>query len=159
MRKRNVLRLALLLSAVWLTACASLSGYKEQPRVSLAGINVLDVGLFEQRFALRLRVQNPNDIELPIKGWTYDLDLNGIAFATGTSNKTATIPAFGTDVIEVEAYSDITNVLRQISEWRKSGLNNVSYRLKGNAFLASTSRKLAFDYRGDIALPTEEKKQ
>lgn len=159
MLRNYVAVLALLLGAVWLSSCASLAGYKEQPRVSLAGINVVDVGLFEQRFALKLRVQNPNDIELPIKGLTYDLDLNGIAFASGISNKVATIPPFGTDVVEVEAYSDISNVLRQINEWRKGGLKNVSYRLKGNAFLTSTSRKLVFDYRGDIALPTEEKKQ
>ena len=51
-------RLAVLLFALLATACASLGKYQEAPRVLLVNIQPLDMTLFEQRFAVQLRVMD-----------------------------------------------------------------------------------------------------
>ena len=139
-----------------LVACANLGGYKEAPKVSLANIKVLDVGLHEQKLALTIRVQNPNEKDLPIKAFSYDLLLNGQQFASGVSASAVTVPAFGNDTVEVEAFSSLGSVLRQFAEYRKGGLNKVSYRIKGSAVLTDSSIRLPFDFAGEIGLPDEK---
>jgi LEA14-like dessication related protein len=139
-----------------LAACANLGGYQEAPKVSLASIKVLDVGLLEQKLGLTIRVQNPNEKELPIKAFSYDLLLNGQQFASGVSASSMTVPAFGNGTVEVEAFSSLGSVLRQFAEYRKGGLNKVSYRIKGNAILTENSIRLPFDFVGEIGLPDEK---
>jgi LEA14-like dessication related protein len=139
-----------------ITACASLGGYQEAPKVSLANIKVLDVGLLEQKLGLTIRVQNPNDKELPIKAFSYDLLLNGAQFASGVSANPVTVPAFGNGTVDVEAFSTLGSVLRQFAEYRKGGLNKVSYRIKGKAILTDSSIRLPFDFSGEVGLPDEK---
>ena len=53
-------------TAVLLNACATLSPYKESPRVSLVSIQPQEMGVLEQRFGLQLRILNPNDTAIPV---------------------------------------------------------------------------------------------
>jgi len=148
--------LCLLVLPLVLAACVSLGGYQEAPKVSLASIKVLDVGVLEQKLGLTIRVQNPNEKELPIKAFSYDLLLNGQLFASGVSASAVTVPAFGNGTVEVEAFSSLGSVLRQFAEYRKGGLNKVAYRIKGNAILTESSIRLPFDFSGEIGLPDEK---
>jgi LEA14-like dessication related protein len=84
-----------LLAVAFLSACAGLAGLAQKPEVSVAGLNLVQFGLFEQRFALKLRIQNPNDVELPINGLNFEIEINGQPFIKGLSDKSVTIPRFG----------------------------------------------------------------
>ncbi|EAR21803.1 LEA type 2 family protein, partial [Nitrococcus mobilis] len=86
--------LALVL-VVAVAGCAGLYQYADPPRVTLAGIRILDLNLFEQRYQLALRVQNPNRFDLPIERMSYTLEVNGSEFAHGVNNQKNTIPALG----------------------------------------------------------------
>ncbi|MBK7953510.1 MAG: LEA type 2 family protein [Candidatus Accumulibacter sp.] len=79
-------RLAVL-SILLLSACAGLGGLAQKPEVSVAALNLVQMGLFEQRFALKLRIQNPNDVELRINGLSFEIELNGKSFITGLSDR------------------------------------------------------------------------
>lgn len=136
--------------ALGLSGCAGMVNKPEPPRLTLAGFELRDAGLMEQRFALRLRVQNPNDFKLAIKALDYRLDLNDQPFASGLSNQPVTIDSFGTELIEVEAYSDIFGMLRRIKDYLRSDRKFV-YRLTGNAVLSEPrSRKLPFEHSGEL---------
>ena len=63
-----------------LSACSGIVNF-EKPQVNLAGLEVLDLGLLEQKFVVSLRVTNPNDMALPIDGLKMKLDINGQPFA------------------------------------------------------------------------------
>ena len=51
-----------------LGGCTSLGAKLEAPRLSLVGIQLQEASFFEQRLRVRLRVQNPNDLVLPVRG-------------------------------------------------------------------------------------------
>ena len=78
-----------------LSGCAALLGRPEPPRVSLAGVDSINLGLIEQRFDLQLRVPSSNRFALPVQGMGFVSQLDDQDFAHGVTNHPVTIPAFG----------------------------------------------------------------
>lgn len=140
------------LALLLLAGCAVLSPL-ERPKVSLAGLSLIDANLFEQRYALKLRVLNPNEVALPIQALTYDLELNDQVFGSGASTAAVTVPAYGSELVDVEMISNLSGVLRQIAEYRKSGATTLRYRLKGNVIAGSSNTRLPFEQSGEIGMP------
>jgi LEA14-like dessication related protein len=132
--------------------CATLGGLKS-PRVSVSRVAPLEMTLLEQKFLVQLRVQNPNDLELEVKGVTFDLDLNGKPFATGVSSQPVTIPRFGSSLVDLEVVSGLAGVLRQLKGMGGGAAPKFTYRLRGKLYLENPfSATLAFDEAGEIDL-------
>ncbi|MBP1716382.1 MAG: Succinylglutamate desuccinylase/aspartoacylase (Modular protein), partial [Deltaproteobacteria bacterium] len=113
--KRRFSFLLLALAAVsFLAGCAHLFGRAEAPRVNIANIVPKEVKLFEQVFSLDLRVMNPTNREITIRGVVFDLEVNGQPFARGVSNLTTTIGPFASEILQVEAVTTLASLLRQI---------------------------------------------
>ena len=146
---RAIALFALLLG---LTACAGLTSRLESPRVSLADLQLEQFGVFEQRYRLSLRVQNPNDVELPIAGMEFRLYLNDEEFAHGLSDQHVTLPAFGEQLVEVRVTSGIGGILGQIQRLGSGELKTFSYRLSGHVKPLHRALKYPFEYRGEIDL-------
>ncbi|MGE0372728.1 MAG: LEA type 2 family protein [Gammaproteobacteria bacterium] len=142
----------LAVAALVLGGCASLSQRLEPPRVSLAGLELEEIGLFEQRYRLRLRIQNPNDVELPIAGMAFSLYLNEEEFASGLSDRQTTVPPFGEAVIEASVTSSLTGVIGQLRRLSRTEAQTFSYRLSGHARLLHRAVKYPFEYRGEVDL-------
>lgn len=149
--KYRVICLGLVLMC-FLAGCASLAGIRHSPDITLAGLDVAEIGLLEQRFVLKLRIQNPNDVDLPINGMRFDVELNGLAFAKGLSDKAVTVPRLGEIVLEVTATSTLGTVWRQLRELQREGRDRVTYRLEGRVLLP-TLGSVPFVQAGDIAMP------
>ncbi|MBC7946147.1 MAG: LEA type 2 family protein [Burkholderiales bacterium] len=133
----------------WLVACSGLPLNTEPPRLSIAGLSLTDANLFEQRFKLELRVQNPNDFALPIHALNYVIEINDQPFATGVSNRSVTVPGYGSDVVEVEAISNLGGLLRQVKSALKGELR---YRLRGDAIVGENKWKVPFEQHGEVDL-------
>jgi len=90
-------RMLALLAAVaaLLTACTTLGPDLVAPRLSLVGVQMLSTDMFAQKFKLRVLVENPNDLELPVRGLEYQIIMMGDSFADGTSNDVFLLPARG----------------------------------------------------------------
>jgi LEA14-like dessication related protein len=138
---------------IWLAGCAAFPGSLERPKVSLAGLTLIDANLFEQRFALKLRVQNPNDIALPVQAITYDLELNDKAFGSGVSRSPVTVPSYGSELIDVEMISNLSGLLKQLAEYSKNGVPTLRYRLKGHVIVGPSNTRLPFEQSGEIGIP------
>ena len=136
--------------------CASLPGRPEPPRVSLIGLNLLSMELFEQRYKVRLRLKNPNDFELPVRGIDFRLDINGEAFADGVSNQSLTVPAFGEEVVELEVSSNLLQVFLQLQSLQRKRAPGLAYRITGRVLVGRLGQRLPFDYSGEFALPSCE---
>lgn len=145
--------IALAICILLLSACTGLLGLAQKPEISLAGLSVLQVGVFEQRFALKLRIQNPNDVELPINGLSFDIQLNGQPFAHGLSDKAVIVPRYGEALLDVAATSTLGSALKQLRELQKSGRDRIGYRLAGRLQLQGMGSQ-PFERRGDLQLPT-----
>jgi LEA14-like dessication related protein len=127
--------LTAVLLCVLVGACASLGGYREKPRISLISIRPLDMTLLEQRYLLALRILNPNDVEIPVSGLSYSVEINNREFAYGVSRQAVTIPALGEAVVEVEVVSGLLGMLRQLQALNDGKQHSLDYRISGGLSL------------------------
>jgi len=143
--------IAVILLLVSLTSgCAGLSAYREPPRVSLVSIQPKEVGVLEQRYALQLRILNPNDEAIPVTGMQYTLQINGREFAYGVSRQPVSIPPYGEALLDVDVVSNLLGMLQQLQEMSAETHESLKYRLTGSIRLENSSRKLPFDYSGEL---------
>lgn len=139
-----------------LAGCAGLPVGVEAPRVSLAGLRPEALGLLEQQYLLTLRVQNPNDFALDIAGLDYTLEVNDQPFAEGVAASGKTIPAFGTDTLEVTALGTLQGVLNQLGRLQIGGdgaLKPLRYRLAGKLRLRDRTFAMPFEVESELELP------
>jgi LEA14-like dessication related protein len=134
-----------------LAACAGLPGGMEPLNVTLADVRPEQIGLLEQEYAMKIRVQNPNAREIPLQGVSFAVELNGKSFAKGVSPATATVPAFGDVILDVKAVSSLGGILDQINLVRNGAPDKISYRLQGK-LASSAGNRLPFDSVGTLDL-------
>jgi LEA14-like dessication related protein len=143
--------LVLLIVAI-LAGCAGTQWRLEPLSVTLADIRPAQMGLLEQEYAIKIRVQNPNNVDIPIEGLSYQIDLNDKAFAKGVSRQSTSVPGFGEVVLDATAVGNLGAIMTQIAQMQRGGMpESISYRLSGK--LGSTQSLIPFDSRGDIELP------
>ena len=139
--------------AVLTAACSTMPREFEMLRVHIADMTAKDVAVFEQRFDVKLRIQNPNDADFSINGLRFDIDLNDREFANGMSGQRVIVPRFGSELVEVEVFTTLGSFLRQLQSLNTEGPRKVRYRLKGTAFVdAPGSFKAPFDENGEVDL-------
>ena len=143
-------KLIILLFAMILGGCASMQSPLEAPHVSLTDLRILDATLFEQRYALKIRVQNPNPVALPINGMDFRLDINDVELGRGVSDKSVTVPAYGETVFEINLGSNFARIVNQIHALESGKGQSLHYRLSGGISVANRLGKLPFDYQGEI---------
>lgn len=144
-----LLSLCFLLS---LNACALLSEQPRPPRVSLAGVQLVSMELLEQRYALKLRIQNPNDFALNIQGLDFEVELNQAPFASGVASQRLQVPAFGEALMQVEVSSSVWSLARQLREMGEGRQEEVGYRIHGRMSLGSRLMAIPFESTGMIPL-------
>lgn len=150
-RRWHRVGLVCLLAAV-VSGCAGLGGIRERPSVTLAEVHLREWARTEQRFALTLRVRNPNDTEIPVSGLDYELEVQEMKFARGSSEQAVTIPARGEALMEVSAVSNLRGLVRKLGELGKEGRQAVPYRLHGQLHAGRLGVSVPFDRKGEVVL-------
>ncbi len=128
----------MLVLAFSLAGCASLLN-RDPVRVNVVGLQPLAGQGLEMRFAVKLRVQNPNDAPIDYDGVALELEINGAPFATGVSNQSGSVPRFGETVFSVPVSVSAFSAARQAFGLTTGGtIERVPYvirgRLAGGAF-------------------------
>ena len=147
-----------------LNGCATLSG-ADAPNVQVVGLEPLPSEGLEIRFALKLRVQNPNESPLSYNGMSVSLDIDGRGLASGVSNDSGQIPRFSDEVLTIPVSISAFSIARQLfAQTRKSQNANsaitqaISYRLRGKLGAPQGSfRSTRFSSSGELDLfPTDD---
>ena len=156
-RPRPLARVGLvvvLLGAALAAGCSSMLPKLETPHLSLVGLEMVDATLFEQRIRVRLRVQNPNDITLPVRGLNVNFELDGEEFARGVTSRAFDVPAFGEAEFDMMVTANAaTAILRlvQAGRDREGPRDSIGYRISGKL---STSlgllRTVPFEEKGEL---------
>lgn len=146
---------AALFLAMLLTACAGLMSRPESPRVSLIGLKPVSMELFEQRFLVSLRVKNPNQFVLPIRGLDFNMDINGKRFANGLSATSVDIPALGEGRVDVEVGSSLLNTFRQLGAILQQG-QGFDYKIKGVVMLKDKAFRLPFESSDSFSIAKQK---
>ena len=129
MRCLHALILSLLLLS--LSACA-LFPNRDPVNINVVGIEPLTSQDLEVRFAIKLRVQNPNETAIDYNGIALDLEVNGHALASGVSDQSGTIGRFSETVVSVPVSVSAFSVLRQaLGLGQTQALDNLPYVLRG----------------------------
>lgn len=145
--------LLLVLVSAGLVACSVLPKL-EAPDLSVVNVQVVKSDLFEQRLKVRMRVQNPNDRELPVKGITCEMQVNGEDFARGVAGNSFTVPAFGEAEFDMMLTANMAGaLLRLLSSGGGRAPESLDYRLSGKVSLASgIMRSIPFNETGTFKL-------
>jgi LEA14-like dessication related protein len=134
------------IAALTLSACSLFVPKLEKPTLSVVSVQMLKGDLWHQELRLRMRVQNPNDRALPVKGLSYELDVEGQDFAHGMSGESFVVPARGEAEFDLSVSANMASMLIRVLG---QGNKPVEYRMTGKISLsAGLLRSLSFNEHG-----------
>ena len=138
--------------ALALTAgCSVLPDY-EAPKLSVVSVKMQSADIFSQRVQMRMRVMNPNARELPVKGISYRVEVDGTDFAQGEANAPFIVPALGEAEFDVQVTANLAGTLAKLL-LKRGSRDSLEYRLVGSVALSSGFvRRIPFDERGSVDL-------
>ena len=150
MRRLHALILSLLLLS--LSACA-LFPNRDPVNINVVGLEPLPSQDLEVRFAIKLRVQNPNETAIDYSGIALDLDVNGHSLASGVSDQSGSIPRFSETIVSVPVSISAFSVLRQtLGLSQTQSLDNLPYVLRGK-LAGGLFGTMRFVDSGTLSLP------
>lgn len=160
MKYASLLTTLFCLAILFISGCASVVTEFTEPEVTLADIRVEEIKALEAEFLIQLRVMNPNDLNLEVKGLTCELELDGSKFASGMQGDKQTIPAYGSALVPVKVYASVFNmvssVLQRLQSAGQPGAEPepLTYGLTGHVRISSNgiSRNLPFSSTGELNL-------
>ena len=148
--------LLFLLPLLLLAGCSAFAPRLEAPKLSIVDVELVKGELFEQRLRARMRVQNPNDRELAVKGITYTIELGGEELGRGLSGSSFTVPRMGEAEFDMIVTANLAGALLKLAgRAEKEGRvpNALQYRIVGKVQLASgLLRTVPFEQTGTLRL-------
>lgn len=128
----RTLAYALLVSLmVMLSACSTLAP-RDPLQIQLVGIEPLAGEGLEMRFAIKLRVQNPNDSQIDFNGVALQLKVNQQPLLNGVSDQSGQVPRYGESILHIPVSLSAYAALRQA--WGVAGYQDgkgLPYELSG----------------------------
>lgn len=149
----RILALLLAATAFATAGCAAMLPKLETPHLSVIGVQVVSTTVFEQRFNVKMRVQNPNDRALPIRGLKYTMELAGEDFGRGMSAKAFTVPALGEAEFDMIVTTNLATSLLKILPQLEKNPESVEYRLQGTVSTdLGMLRSIPFTEKGRLSM-------
>ena len=115
------------------TGCSLLTAdYKnmKEPKVSLAGLNIKDLNPLSPSFLVRLKVDNPNDLDVNLDGADVALALNGRPVAAGVSRSPLVLKKLGSSEMDVEVTANTMSAIQQFLILQTK--STLDYQVTGN---------------------------
>jgi len=154
--------LVLACTVLLLAACSSLGPKLTAPTVDVVSVQMLSTDMFAQKFRVRLKLQNPNDLELKVASLQYQIMLMGDPFAEGASVEQFLVPAKGEAEFDMNVTTDFVSSLgRLISRMGGGRLENIDYEITGTVTVDKGivhNYKIPFDHKGKVNFVKAPKK-
>ena len=139
--------------------CAGIHGHIQEPEVTLADMQLEEMRPLEAVFQLQLRVMNPNDFALDIRGVRCEVNIDGKHFATGVGDRKSEIPAYGTGLVPVRVYASTLKMFSSVMamvqgvDGQAGGLAPIRYEISGTIRMGGgINRTVPFHSRGELSL-------
>ena len=141
---------SLFILSLLLSSCAGIGqSLLQAPDLKITNVRVSNLSLINQNIVFTLGIDNPNPIPIPLKGFSYKLDLNGVEFANGYNESDISIPAGGNSVMDLNIEGDLISFIQKFG-WVKQG--GLDYNLSGDIALLSSSLRFPYSQEGRLTL-------
>jgi LEA14-like dessication related protein len=138
-----------------LGACSLMAPKFNRPNITVISIELRGGNLFQQNFAVKLNIQNPNDRPLPVQGLHAELNVDGEQIASGVSDRAVVIPALGESEFDLTITANLALALLKLADRANQHADSIDYDLTGAASLdLPFLRNLPFHQTGTLKLPT-----
>lgn len=145
-----VLTVAALAPAV-LSGCASIAPHLVAPEVTITNVRFEGGSLQRQQLQLTAHVYNPNDRAIAVESMSADVELNGMAFATGVTDAAFVLPPKGAYDVVLDVTADMGTGLVALAG--RMSHRDLPYRIHGEVHLQrGLVRLLHFSHSGDLRL-------
>jgi LEA14-like dessication related protein len=125
----------------------------ETPRLSVVNVELQKADLWEQRMKVRMRVVNPNDRPIPVKGLTCALEVAGQELAHGVSGASFNVPALGEAEFDMNMTANMASAIIKLLGRGNDVGDEVDYRVTGKISLSEgLLRSIPFEDRGTFRL-------
>ncbi len=140
-------------AALFLGGCAGVRPGYERPSLMLDSFRAIPSEGMAPRFALGLRVVNPNPTPLPLRGLSYHVEFEGFRVITGVAGNLETVPAYGESLIEVQAGVDLISGLRLFNNLLQDPQRDrLRYSLRARLDTGGIRRFLVLEESGELSL-------
>lgn len=134
------------------SACASVVGPVEEPRISITSIRFLPPSGAEQRIEVGLKLMNPNGFDLKANGIVLNAGFNDVPVLSGAIAEPPVVPAYGEQEMKMTLSASLLNGIRLVRSIMQHPEDPVSYRLDARIDLKlPLARKLRILKQGEIA--------
>ncbi len=136
-----------------LGGCSLLVPKFETPQLSVVNVELQKSDLWEQRMKVRMRVVNPNDRPIPVKGLTVALEVQGQELAHGVSGASFNVPALGEAEFDMNMTANMAGALLRLLGKGDQLNQSLDYRVTGKISLSEGMlRSIPFEDKGTFKL-------
>lgn len=136
-----------------MSGCSLFAPKLEKPKLSVVNVELQKSDLWEQRLKVRMRVENPNDRAIPVKGLTVTLDVQDQEVAHGVSGASFVVPALGEAEFDMNMTANMAGALLKLLGAGNQLSDSVDYRITGKLSLSQgLFRSIPFEDRGTVRL-------
>jgi LEA14-like dessication related protein len=142
-----------LVLALTVSACSVLAPKFNRPNVTVVSVELRSGNLFQQNFAVKLNIQNPNDRALPVSGLHLSLNVAGDEIASGVSDRAFVVPAFGESEFDMTIKANMALAFMKLADKMDQHSESIDYDLTGAASIdLPFLRNLPFHQTGNLSL-------
>jgi LEA14-like dessication related protein len=148
----RIFKLAIAACGLALAGCAAIPTNLETPEVSFVGLRAVEATVFEQRLEVRMKVANPNDVDVPVRGLEIDIELADEPFAHGVSARQFVVPARGEAEFDMHVTANAATALLKIVGGDRDA-REIPYRMKGTlSTKLGILRTIPFEEKGTLPM-------
>ena len=141
------------MATLLLSGCSLFVPKFETPQLSVVNVEMQKSDLWEQRMKVRMRVVNPNDRPIPVKGLTVALEVQGEQLAHGVSGASFNVPALGEAEFDMNMTANMAGALIRLLGKGDQVRDQVDYRITGKISLSEgLLRSIPFEDHGTFKL-------
>jgi len=121
------------------------------PDIQIRDVNVKNIGFTTAELVARIEINNPNDFDIGVSNFNYQLNINQKNWGQGKINNNINIPKKGKGIVEVPLKLNIFSVGKSAYDLVVNK-EQVEYQLKGNATINTALELLkTYDMPLDIS--------
>jgi len=120
---------AVIITALSLTTCSTLSSMLQgkEPKVSFHSVELANINITGLNLISKVKIENPNSIEIPFPETDWNLILNNNSFLKGTVKKDQKIKARDSVIIDIPVNLNFMNILNTFTSFK--GRKNIGYKV------------------------------